>query len=230
MKVYTNSDNEIVSMVYKEGLNEVDIPAENPDDLFYGKCHAYIMGFRAGMEECGEEEDGTPIMGFVIAPYKDLAMLEMAQQQYEHFQEMIAEISIPPSIMLAATFTAETFADEQALQVKELYPAWGDFIGKELKAGKHVRYGEKLWKVKQNISVVLENQPPSIDTAALYEEIVENHEGTIDDPIPYNNNMELFEGKYYTQDGVVYECTRNTEQAVYQTLADLVGIYVEIAE
>jgi hypothetical protein len=44
----------------------------------------------------------------------------------------------------------------------------------------------------------LENQPPSIDTAALYEEIVEDHAGTKEDPIPYNNNMELKLGKYYS--------------------------------
>ena len=42
--------------------------------------------------------------------------------------------------------------------------------------------------------------------------------------------MELFAGKYYTQSGVKYKCTRNTEQAVFQNLADLVGIYVEVAE
>lgn len=42
--------------------------------------------------------------------------------------------------------------------------------------------------------------------------------------------MELLEGKYYTQGGVVYRCTRDTGQAVYQDLSALVGIYVEIAE
>lgn len=39
--------------------------------------------------------------------------------------------------------------------------------------------------------------------------------------------MELFAGKYYSQNGVVYKCTRNSEQAVYQDLVELVGIYVE---
>ena len=41
--------------------------------------------------------------------------------------------------------------------------------------------------------------------------------------------MELFNGKYYSQNGVVYKCNRDTQQAVYNPLADLVGIYVEIA-
>lgn len=183
--------------------------------------------------------DGQNISGVDLSGSSPSAIFEvMPQSEVQRLESAILELSSTINNMYhsvmpletSARFAAETFTDEQALQVKELYTAWGEFIGKELKSGKRVRYGEKLYKVRQDISEVLENQPPSIDTAALYEEIVENHEGTIDDPIPYNNNMELFEGKYYTQYGVVYECTRNTEQAVYQALADLVGIYVEIAE
>lgn len=123
-----------------------------------------------------------------------------------------------------------SLTDEQALSVKNLYPKWESFINSKLEKDYKVLYNDKLYKVKQTIEVVLENQPPSVDTAALYEEINEVNAGTLEDPIPYNNNMELFADKYYSQKGVTYRCTRNTEQAVYQDLSDLVGIYVEIAE
>ena len=120
--------------------------------------------------------------------------------------------------------------DAQALAVQSLYPAWETFIGKTLLEGYRVLYGGKLWNVRQEVAAVLANQPPSIDTAALYEEVNEANAGTREDPIPYNNNMELFEGKYYTQEGAVYLCTRGTGQAVYNPLAALLGIYVELAE
>lgn len=119
-------------------------------------------------------------------------------------------------------------SDNEALQVKGMYPQWSEFINKSLIQGIKVQYDDKLYKVRQNIATVLENQPPSIDTAALYEEINETHAGTLEDPIPYNNNMELFNGKYYSQDGVTYLCTRSTGQAVYHNLSELVGIYVEV--
>ena len=93
-----------------------------------------------------------------------------------------------------------------------------------------VLYENRLYNVRQNVSVVLEGQFPSINRAALYEEINEENAGTLEDPIPYNNNMELKMGKYYSQDGVIYLCTRDTGQAVYNPLKDLVGIYVEVAE
>lgn len=120
--------------------------------------------------------------------------------------------------------------DAQALQYKNLYPKWETFINGKLEKDYKVLYDDKLYKVKQTIETVLENQPPSIDTAALYEEINEKNQGTSEDPIPYNNNMELFAGKYYSQNGVTYKCTRNTEQPVYQDLSALVGIYVEKVE
>ena len=118
--------------------------------------------------------------------------------------------------------------DEQSLQFKNLYPKWESFIGKSLEQNYKVLYNDKLYKVRQKIDTVLENQAPSIATAALYEEINETATGTQEDPIPYNNNMELFEGKFYSQDGITYKCTRNTEQAVYNPLSELVGLYVEM--
>ena len=132
--------------------------------------------------------------------------------------------------VFAASINKMDLADEQSLQFKDLYPEWATFINQKLEAGFKVLYEDKLYKVKQTIEKVLENQPPSIDTAALYEEINETNAGTLEDPIPYNNNMELFEGKYYSQNGVTYKCTRNTEQAVYHDLSALVGTYVEVAQ
>lgn len=129
--------------------------------------------------------------------------------------------------LFAASINSMNLTDQQALQFKNLYPKWETFINQKLEKDYKVLYQDKLYKVKQTIEKVLENQPPSIDTAALYEEINESNQGTEEDPIPYNNNMELFAGKYYSQNGVVYKCTRNTEQPVYQDLSGLVGIYVE---
>lgn len=120
-------------------------------------------------------------------------------------------------------------SDLQSLSIKDLYPKWESFIGQKLSTGQKVQYQESLFKVKQDISVVLANQAPSISTAALYEEINETAAGTKEDPIPYNGNMELFEGKYYKQNGVIYLCTRNTEQPVYHDLSALVNIYVQVA-
>lgn len=118
--------------------------------------------------------------------------------------------------------------NEEALSMKSLFPKWEEFIGKKLSKDYKVQYNGLLYKVRQDVETVLENQAPGIDTAALYEEINETNAGSQEDPIPYNNNMELFSGKYYIQNGVTYKCTRDTGQAVYHDLSALVGIYVEV--
>lgn len=144
----------------------------------------------------------------------------------------ITTVEAMDNVALAAEAIPEiinTFelSDEEALKRKDLYPEWQSFIGKSLDTGFKVLYEGRLYKVRQPIAVVLDNQAPSQLTAALYEEINETASGTIDDPIPYNGNMELFEGLYYSQNGVTYKCTRSTGTAVYHDLSALVGIYVQ---
>lgn len=122
-----------------------------------------------------------------------------------------------------------TLSDDEALKVKSLYPSWASKIGEEVDAGEKLFYDDKLIRVRQK-HTVQEQYPPSVDTASLYEEINERHAGTLEDPIPYNNNMELENGKYYLQNGITYLCTRDTGTPVYADLKDLVDIYVQKVE
>jgi hypothetical protein len=61
---------------------------------------------------------------------------------------------------------------------------------------------------------------------SMYEEICEEYAGTADEPIPYNGNMTLLKGKYYVQSDKICLCNRDTEIPVHNTLAELVGLYV----
>lgn len=119
--------------------------------------------------------------------------------------------------------------DEEASEVKSMYPEWESKMGQQVNVGEKYQYNGKLWKVLQQ-HTVQENWKPGEGTESLYTEVSKGHAGTKEDPIPYNNNMELENGKYYSQDGVTYLCTRDTVIPVYQPLADLVGIYVEVSE
>lgn len=158
----------------------------------------------------------------------------MVKKDFDIEPDVPQNASIPRMADIARLFTLTvntmSLTDDEALSVKSVYPQWSEFINKKLTQGMKVQYDNKLYKVRQGIAAVLENQPPSIYTAALYEEINESHSGTKEDPIPYNNNMELFNGKYYSQNEVTYLCTRSTGQAVYNNLSELVGIYVQTVE
>lgn len=118
--------------------------------------------------------------------------------------------------------------DEDALKRPLLVYEWNTYIGKSLKTGQIVSYESKLYRVRQDISTVIESYAPQLSTASLYEVIEVASAGTIDDPIPYTPPMEIFNGKYYTQNGVKYKCIRDSQTALSHNLADLVALYVEV--
>lgn len=117
--------------------------------------------------------------------------------------------------------------DNEALSVKEMFPRWEDKVNSTIEVGFITLYEGNLWRARQT-HTALAVYPPSLDTASLYEVIVKTHEGTESDPIPYTPPMEIFEGKYYTQNGVLYKCTRNSGTALSHGLYDLIGLYVEL--
>lgn len=129
-------------------------------------------------------------------------------------------------IMKQASSNIQKLSDKEALENMVLYLEFEKLIGKTLPIDYKLIYQDKLYKTIQNDVLVQEQYPPSVETASIYQEINEKNMGTIDDPISYNNNMELEEGKYYIQYDVVYECIRSTETAVFNDLKDLIDIYV----
>lgn len=145
-------------------------------------------------------------------------------------QESLPEVqsSMARAAVLVAQMQAQELDDTQALTVKAIYPQWAEAIGQTVKQGFKFLYNDILFKVIQPDGLIIQEQYiPGEGTESLYAVINETNAGTQEGPIPYNGNMALENGKYYSQDGVIYLCNRDTEIPVYQDLKDLVGLYVE---
>lgn len=117
------------------------------------------------------------------------------------------------------------FTVEQALEMKAYFPLWTDLVGQEANIGFRFQYGELLYEVIKPHTFSEEWKPDS-GTESLYKVVQIEASGSIDDPIEWKKNMELFEGKYYIEDGILYLCTRDSGIALSYTLADLVDQYV----
>ena len=113
--------------------------------------------------------------------------------------------------------------DNTALRMLTFYPEWA--ANAEYTIGYKVQRGGKLWRCIQAHTAQAGWEPEN--AASLWTEICESHSGTLEDPIPYNGNMALESGKYYSQDSKIYRCTRDTGNPVYNALSELVGLYVE---
>ena len=118
--------------------------------------------------------------------------------------------------------SVQSLPDVTAAEMVSFYPAWA--AGMAYPAGVKLKYGGKLYEVLQAHTSQADWKPDVV--ASLYTEVNETNAGTADDPIPYNGNMRLTEGKYYSQYGVVYLCVRDTGIPVYGELSAL-GAFVE---
>lgn len=127
--------------------------------------------------------------------------------------------------------SVQSLDDNTALEMRTFYPTWEDLCTQSVtadKAGYKFAYGGKLYKTVQAGYTFVSHYAPGVGTESLFERIDEVHDGSRYDPIPYDGNMALTAGLYYTQGGVLYLCTRDTGIPVYNALADLVGIYVDV--
>ena len=127
-------------------------------------------------------------------------------------------------LLIAQQINSLAVDDNTALRMREFYPDWA--AGQGYPVGFKVQQGGALYKVLQAHTSQDGWEPEN--APSLWTEICESYAGTLADPIPYSGNMALEAGKYHSQSGAVYLCTRDTVNPVYNALADLVGLYVEV--
>ena len=126
---------------------------------------------------------------------------------------------------------AQSLEDAVALTAVELFPYWNELVAasKTVSKGFRFQYDGKLWRVEQPSYTFVEHYVPGAPgMESLFSVVDEEHKGTVEDPIPYERNMEVFEGLYYVQYDVLYRCIRDSGQPLYHDLSALVGSYVEV--
>lgn len=137
--------------------------------------------------------------------------------------------------------TALTYlTDKQALTVKDLYTDWEDEpVGYEYNTENPLdlrrNYNGGLWKLKKSHAKQLGWYPGADPT--LWEQIVEGHEGTLEDPIPVPDSVTTsgftyVYGKYYKEGEEIYLAKREgkkegEEETLYFAPSALIGQYFE---
>lgn len=153
-----------------------------------------------------------------IAAMEDAAAHAAAEERHRPLS--LAEVQ---EMMVRAQINTLAVDDATALRMVEYYPDWT--AGTAYAVGDRLVYNGDLYKVLQ-AHTAQETWLPGTGTESIYTRIDEQHDGTKYDPIPYNGNMALMSGKYYSQFGKTYLCNRDTGNPVYHALAELVGLYV----
>lgn len=163
---------------------------------------------------------------------EELTAIQAYAARYE-VQERTRQLTAEEvtSMLIAQQINTLEVDDQTSLRMISFYPEWNELVEKSYtaeKAGFKFVHSGKLYKTRQENHTFSTAWIPGEGTESIYERIEETHDGSKYDPIPYEGNMALENGKYYTQDGVTYICTRDTGNPVYHALKDLVGLYVDI--
>jgi hypothetical protein len=126
---------------------------------------------------------------------------------------------------------SQSLEDAVALTAVELFPQWKELVANKTKVKKGFRFQHegKLYRTEQPEYTFVDHYVPgTAGTESLFSKVDETHKGTIDDLIPYEKNMEIYNGLYYSQNDAVYLCIRDSGQPLYHDLIVLVGNYVEV--
>lgn len=146
-------------------------------------------------------------------------------------------VGVNPELFNATVFVARTNAqslpDAEAVKVKAIYNTWQELVDAKFtaeKEGYKFTHKDVLYKTIKPGQEFQAQWVPGVGTESIFERIDETHSGTKEDPIPYHVNMEVFQGKYYTEDGILYKCTRDSGQALHNKASELVGHYFEVVK
>lgn len=166
---------------------------------------------------------------FANGEYVEISDEEIATMERDAREQALRErtrsldLSEVLALLIPGVINTAQVDDNTALRMRSYYPQWQ--ADTEYSVGYKVQFDGKLWRCRQAHSAITDWEPSNV--ASLWEQVCESHTGAEGDPIPYEGNMALEQGKYYSQDYRVYLCIRNTGNPVHHRLEELVGNFVE---
>lgn len=126
----------------------------------------------------------------------------------------------------------KTLSDQEAISVITCIKRWKPGVNyvKDVDRVTVVECGKlALYKCLQS-HTSQDLYKPSSTTSSLWVKIDVEHSGTINDPIPYEINMIVYNSKYYIEDNILYLCTRDSDTALQNKASELVGHYFNVVE
>lgn len=250
MNLYTTQDEKQLTADYGKYLTLTATAVEDKDLPLCKIVHLPLTESTGDWQEIGEDRAAeiraakAAAAGNVAELARQVTQLgeqtaaarQAAQQARQAAEEAAqgAQQNASQARLTAMLINTYALSDEQALKVKDLYPTWEDLVGQALTAGYKLTYNGDLYKVIQAHTAQSDWLPSA--TPALYGLVGTGvstggeHAGTREDPIPYEQMMVIEQGKYYTQDGILYVGLMDAPNGYPNDLKDLATLAQKVTE
>ena len=125
-----------------------------------------------------------------------------------------------------------SLSDTDALDAVKLFPAWQADHTYKRKEDEEIRVRDPEDRLLYKL-IPLEHQsqpdwPPRL-VPAIWQKVEKPGQGdTPDNPIPWSWGLQIYKGKYYSQNGVTYVGIRDSGVGIWADLSTQVGNYVEV--
>lgn len=173
-------------------------------------------------------EQIATLEGMTDAEYEDYTEPEPT----EYVKDVPSADDIVSQLKELAQAQVEALTDDEAKKVPALFHLWTDHKqGDSIAAGVREWYKGSLYKciTPHNWQ---SDWAPDVATSlwANVSEESQEADGSREHPYQWTSGMTSYNGKYYTEEGILYLCIRDSGNPLYFPISSLIGTYFQIAE
>lgn len=179
------------------------------------------------------EEDEEALEGLTLYPHNSnelnelLASDEWSGEGTSSESADYVQVAAVKNLMTATKANIQNYSltNKEVNTLADMLPEWEGLIGTPLPVKYKLQYNGKPYRTNQAHTPQEDWKP---DTVKSLYGLISDHDGTLEDPIPYERWLVLEKGMYYTQDGAVYKCTVDAANGYDSDLTDLLSLLEKV--
>lgn len=170
-------------------------------------------------------EQIATLEGMTDAEYEDYTEPEPT----EYVKDVPSADDIVSQLKTLVSEQVSELSDDDAKKVPALFPVWQ--TDEAYAVGDRVYYNGSLYKcVQAHTSQSTWNPKDATSLWANVSEESQEADGSREHPFAWESGMTSYNGKYYTEEGILYLCIRDSGNPLYFPISSLIGTYFQIAE
>lgn len=170
----------------------------------------FFNAFKKPEKESIEEQNEYVLEDLVLYPHNSDELQNLLNSEEWNYETTTTDSSDYIQIASISNLIEATKSNIQNYNItnKEInnltnmLPLWEDLIGTPLPFKYKLQYNGKPYRTNQAHTPQLDWKPDEVKS--LYG-LISNHDGTLEDPIPYEHWMIVEKGLYYTENNVLYQ-------------------------